>query len=151
MFILASYRDFAVQSGTYCHKDSLFKDKVKPMRLFTVVSSLLHFNRAAVSVNHFVRMYFCRSSWLCVRHHYIRLNWGRIYMKSKKNYGIVWIPSIHKDIWNKNGPWFEPDYYDYKSSIRIQISRRQLHWWWRKAMFCNTIYSAVRKGVIGCH
>ena len=32
MFILASYRDFAVQSGTYCHKDSLFKDKVKPMR-----------------------------------------------------------------------------------------------------------------------
>ena len=32
MFILASYRDFAVQSGTYCHKDSLFKDKVKPMQ-----------------------------------------------------------------------------------------------------------------------
>ena len=28
---LASYRDFAVQSETYCHKDSLFKDKVKPM------------------------------------------------------------------------------------------------------------------------
>ena len=27
MFILASYRDFAVQSGTYCHKDSLFKDR----------------------------------------------------------------------------------------------------------------------------
>ena len=38
MFNLASYRYFAVQSGTYCHKDSLFKDKVKPMPNFSSYS-----------------------------------------------------------------------------------------------------------------
>ena len=30
---LAYRQNFAVQSQTYCHKDSLFKDKVKPMRV----------------------------------------------------------------------------------------------------------------------
>ena len=28
-----SRQNFAVQSVAYCHKDSLFKDKVKPIRL----------------------------------------------------------------------------------------------------------------------